>query len=228
MQIKKQNVYTKAKNWWKNQKVKSVIKDINNIKEPAKLDAKIEELSKEKFFDKVSEAQANEGLIRFQEYVKESNDFDLITRVTGGQTLDIIANNHNISTDYLQLLNNRNEIPISNELMLLITRFQDTVHDTAISYHRKLRDESITKSELDDIKGIGEIKKKALVKYFGSVIKDINKIKEPAKLDAKIEELANEEFFDKVSEAQANEVRSAIRKRQAEIETSGIKEANEN
>ena len=61
-----------------------------------------------------------------------------------------------------------------------------------------------------------------------SVIKDINKIKEPAKLDAKIEELANEKFFDKVSEAQANEVRSAIRKRQAEIETSGIKEANEN
>ena len=47
-------------------------------------------------------------------------------------------------------------------------------------------------------------------------------------MDAKIEELANEKFFDKVSEAQANEVRSAIRKRQAEIETSGIKEANEN
>ena len=61
-----------------------------------------------------------------------------------------------------------------------------------------------------------------------SVIKDINKIKEPAKLDAKIEELSKEKFFDKVSEAQANEVRSAIRKRQTEIETPGIKEANEN
>ena len=45
--------------------------------------------------------------------------------------------------------------------MNLITKFQDEVHDTAISYHRKLRDESITKSELDDIKGIGEAKKKA-------------------------------------------------------------------
>ena len=61
-----------------------------------------------------------------------------------------------------------------------------------------------------------------------SVIKDINNIKEPAKLDAKIEELSKEKFFDKVSEAQANEVRSAIRKRQTEIETPGIKEANEN
>ena len=43
--------------------------------------------------------------------------------------------------------------------------------EKAISYHRKLRDESITKSELDDIKGIGEAKKKALLKYFGSVEK---------------------------------------------------------
>ena len=41
--------------------------------------------------------------------------------------------------------------------------FQDTVHDTAISYHRKLREKAVTKSELDDIPGIGEVKKKALV-----------------------------------------------------------------
>ena len=65
----------------------------------------------------------------------------------------------------------RQEFEISENLMNLITKFQDEVHDTAITYHRKLRDESITKSELDDIKGIGEIKKKALLKYFGSVEK---------------------------------------------------------
>ena len=65
----------------------------------------------------------------------------------------------------------RQEFEISENLMNLITKFQDEVHDTAISYHRKLRDESITKSELDDIKGIGETKKKALLKYFGSVEK---------------------------------------------------------
>ncbi len=64
---------------------------------------------------------------------------------------------------------NRNELVISQNLMNLITRFQDTVHDTAITYHRKLRDKSITKSELDDIEGIGEVKKKALLKHFGSV-----------------------------------------------------------
>ena len=66
---------------------------------------------------------------------------------------------------------NRNELPISENLMNLITRFQDTVHDTAISYHRKLREKSVTKSELDDIKGIGEVKKKELLKHFGSVKK---------------------------------------------------------
>lgn len=65
----------------------------------------------------------------------------------------------------------RNELEISENLMFLITRFQDTVHDTAITYHRKVRDRQITKSELDDVYGIGEAKKKALLKQFGSVEK---------------------------------------------------------
>lgn len=66
---------------------------------------------------------------------------------------------------------NRNELKISQKLMNLITQFQDTVHDTAISYHRKLRDKAITKSELDDIQGIGKVKKQSLLKKFGSVEK---------------------------------------------------------
>ena len=87
---------------------------------------------------------------------------------------------------------NRNEIPISNELMLLITRFQDTVHDTAISYHRKLREKSLTKSELDDIKGIGKVKKQALLKRFGSVAKIKQaSLEELLSVDGINEELAN-------------------------------------
>ena len=85
----------------------------------------------------------------------------------------------------------RQEFEISENLMNLITKFQDEVHDTAISYHRKLRDESITKSELDDIKGIGEAKKKALLKYFGSVEKIRNSsIEEIVKVNGINEELA--------------------------------------
>lgn len=66
---------------------------------------------------------------------------------------------------------NRNELEISEKLKNLITKFQDEVHDTAISYHRKLRDSDITKSDLDNIEGIGEVKKLALLKHFGSVEK---------------------------------------------------------
>ena len=67
---------------------------------------------------------------------------------------------------------NRKELELSEDLKNLITRFQDAVHDTAIEYHRKLRDVEVSKSKLDDIKGIGEKKKKELLKKF-STIQDI-------------------------------------------------------
>ena len=65
----------------------------------------------------------------------------------------------------------REELPLSNNLFNLITNFQDAVHDTAIGYHKKLREKGVTKSALDDIKGIGEVKKKELLKKFGSAKK---------------------------------------------------------
>ena len=74
----------------------------------------------------------------------------------------------------------RNEFEVSEQLFNLITMFQDTVHDTAIGYHKFLRDQSMKKSSLDEIDGIGDVKKTALLKKFGSV----SKIKE-----ASIEEL---------------------------------------
>ena len=77
---------------------------------------------------------------------------------------------------------NRKELAISDQLMNTITLFQDTVHDTAIGYHKKLRDEAITKSALDEISGIGTVKKVALLKKFGST----EKIK-----DASIEEISS-------------------------------------
>lgn len=66
---------------------------------------------------------------------------------------------------------NKNEIEISEDLFNLITQFQDTVHDTAIEYHKFLRDKSMTKSALDEISGIGTAKKALLLKQFGSVEK---------------------------------------------------------
>ncbi len=86
---------------------------------------------------------------------------------------------------------NRKELQISQKLMNLITNFQDTVHNTAITYHRKLRNKDITKSALDDIPGIGKTKKQALLKKFGSIkkIKNVS-IQELIEVKGISEELA--------------------------------------
>lgn len=86
---------------------------------------------------------------------------------------------------------NRNEKELSEELMNIITNFQDEVHKTAIEYHRKLRDKQVTKSVLDDIEGIGKVKKQELLKHFGSIDKIRNaSIDEITKIKGINEELA--------------------------------------
>jgi excinuclease ABC subunit C len=90
----------------------------------------------------------------------------------------------------------RDEFEISENLFHFITNLQDEVHNTAIEYHRKLRDKEMTKSKLDYIEGIGEKKRTALLKEFGTV----NKIKE-----ASIEDLCkvkgiNKELAKKLKE----------------------------
>jgi excinuclease ABC subunit C len=53
----------------------------------------------------------------------------------------------------------------------LVARVRDEAHRFAITYHRKLRDKRAIRSELDDIAGIGDVRKKALLRHFGSVEK---------------------------------------------------------
>ncbi len=62
-------------------------------------------------------------------------------------------------------------IPLTSEGFKLVTRIQDEVHRFAITYHRKLRDERNLHSVLDDIKGIGQVRRKALMHHFGSIEK---------------------------------------------------------
>lgn len=83
-----------------------------------------------------------EGLIRFQEYVKESNNFDLITRVVSGQTLDTIANNYNISTDYLQLLNNRNDGRVYKNETLNVAGSPDILTSRNIEINKNVQKKS--------------------------------------------------------------------------------------
>ena len=102
-----------------------------------------------------------------QEYRAQNEEFDI-------SVLDIpifgMVKDDKHSTRAL-MNKEREELPISNTLFNLITNFQDAVHDTAIGYHKKLREKELTKSALDEISGIGEVKKKALLKKFGSIKK---------------------------------------------------------
>ena len=61
----------------------------------------------------------------------------------------------------------------------LLQRIRDEAHRFAISYHRNLRSKRQIKSLLDDIDGIGHLKKKLLIDKFGS----IDKIKKANKKD---------------------------------------------
>ena len=102
-----------------------------------------------------------------QEYRAQNEEFDI-------SVLDIpifgMVKDDKHSTRAL-MNKEREELPISNTLFNLITNFQDAVHDTAIGYHKKLREKELTKSALDEISGIGKVKKKALLKKFGSIKK---------------------------------------------------------
>ena len=66
---------------------------------------------------------------------------------------------------------NNVEIPIdtSGEGFHLVTRIQDEAHRFAIEYHRSLRSKEQVHSVLDDIPGIGETRRKALMRRFRSV-----------------------------------------------------------
>lgn len=88
------------------------------------------------------------------------------------------------------------EIPIEtdSEGFHLMTRIQDEVHRFAIEYHRSLRSKTQVRSILDDIPGIGEKRRKALMRYF----KELEKIR-----DASVEELAQ---VDTMNERAAKQV----------------------
>ena len=71
---------------------------------------------------------------------------------------------------------------------MLITRIQDEAHRFAIEYHRSLRSKTQVKSILDDIEGIGVVRRKALMKHF----KEFENIK-----NASLEELMSVEGMNK-------------------------------
>lgn len=62
-------------------------------------------------------------------------------------------------------------LPRNSEGLFLMQRLRDEAHRFAISYHRSKRAKAMTSSVLDDIAGLGESKRTALLRHFGSVKK---------------------------------------------------------
>lgn len=56
-----------------------------------------------------------------------------------------------------------------SQLFRFLTEIQDETHRFAIDYHRSMRNKNMIKSELDDIKGIGQKRKMAIFNKFGSI-----------------------------------------------------------
>lgn len=63
----------------------------------------------------------------------------------------------------------RVEIHPKSSLFFLLTRMQDEVHRYAISFHKNVRNKSMVNSILDDVEGIGQKRKKDLLKHFKSL-----------------------------------------------------------
>ena len=80
------------------------------------------------------------------------------------------------------------ELDKTSNLYRFVASIQEEVHNYAISYHRSLRNKSLTKSSLDDIPGVGEKRKKTLLSHFKS-IEDIK--------NASVEELSKVEGLNK-------------------------------
>ena len=60
-------------------------------------------------------------------------------------------------------------LPRQSEALYLVQRIRDEAHRFAITYHRNLRGKAATQSILDAIPGVGPVRKRALLRKFGSV-----------------------------------------------------------
>lgn len=89
-------------------------------------------------------------------------------------------------------------LPRDSQSLFLVQRIRDEAHRFAITFHRATRSKTSFKSALDDVPGIGSVRKKALLKRFGSV---------KAIRDASIEELTE---IDGISSAVATTIKEHL------------------
>ena len=135
---------------------------------------------------------------RFQKALMEKSELPDLIIVDGGRlqlsaTVEVLNSLHldicviglkkddKHKTSKIVLSNFMEVEPCNNNLFVYLYKMQEEVHRFAITYHRNIKNKGMLRSVLEDVPGIGEKRRKALLKRFSS----INKIK-----NASCEELA--------------------------------------
>lgn len=93
------------------------------------------------------------------------DSLNLSIKVCGLKKNDKHRTNDLVDGDSLKII----DIPKDSPVFHYLTRMQDEVHRFTINYHRTIRSKGSIASVLDNIEGIGEKRKKELIKAFGSV-----------------------------------------------------------
>lgn len=151
-------------------------------------------------------AMMREVIARRYEKAKERGDFPELVIVDGGKgqlniartvlselnivSVDVIAlakekgrHDKGLSLEKVFLPDRRDPVSLERDssLLFFLQRVRDEAHRVSITFHRKRQRKKSLHSFLDDVPGIGPVKRKALLSYFGSA----HKIKE-----ASVEELS--------------------------------------
>ena len=83
-------------------------------------------------------------------------------------------------------------LPRNSNALFLVQQIRDEAHRFAITFHRKLRSDRSVASKLDLIPGIGPVRKRHLLKYFGSLSKiQAASVEEVKKVPGMSEKIAN-------------------------------------
>lgn len=139
-------------------------------------------------------AALQEVLVRRYKRAKEEDDLPDLIMIDGGKghlnltlkvlreldiaSVDLIGfakeegrHDKGMSADQVFLLNQKDPLILSphSKVLFLLQSIRDEAHRFAIGFHRKLREKKITKSLLENIPGIGIIKRTALLRHFGSL-----------------------------------------------------------
>ena len=95
----------------------------------------------------------------------------VLTSLGLGQEIPVVALAKQFEEVFVPGKSDPVHLPRGSEALYLLQRVRDESHRFAIAYHRQLRNKRMTRSVLDGITGLGDIRRRRLVKEFGGVRK---------------------------------------------------------